>query len=451
MKKLLLTILLAIPFLANAQNQTVVFYQPFSASTTLKDYILSSNTTAGGTSGGPIIDNNSARFDSFGQFYGNLPVNTTYSVDGDGLKITKSTGSVSQATAQIKGLNYGTDVVFAQFDINTSISSAIPSGTPIFFYFGQGYTSNNNSDQNTILYQSLAIFFPTAGNVTPNSDFNIRINGNNSITFQGKQRITWIINRTGNAVNYTGLDNSSQTLNANGDYHVWVGSTKINIAAPAPSNSGTPTMTDFRIRTAGTWTGFLTLDNLAIGYIPTDGSGKVLPVELTQFKAKANASSVNLNWSTANERNASHFNVTRSSDGKTFGKIGEVKAAGKANDYTYTDFSPAKGTNYYQLLEEDFDGKVQKSEVVSAKIATSALEVTVEGTSSEGVILNIFSPKATTAKITLTNLNGQKIAEREMVITDGYNKTTVPTGTYKGLLIATINTPETTISKKTIK
>jgi hypothetical protein len=432
------------------KNQHVIFWQDFNQSNALKDYILSSNNSAGGTNGGAIIDNNSARFDSFGQFYGSLPANTTYAIDGDGLKITKSTGSVAQATAQIKGLSYGTDLIFAQFDINTSISSTLPSGTPIFFYFGNGYTTNSNADQNSALYQSLAVFFPSAGNVTPNATFYIKINGTNSPNFQGKQKITWIINRSTNTINYIGLDDAVHSLTANGDYDVWVGNVKINIDAAVPANAGASTLGDFRIRTAGTWTGFLAVDNLAIGYLPTDGSGGVLPIELTYFKAKANANSVNLSWSTANEVNASHFSVNRSADGQNFAKIGEVKALGKASSYHFTDFSPIKGTNYYQLIPTDYDGTKTLSATISAKILATTLDFNIEKISNEQVVLNIFAPKQLAAHISIHNILGQKLVSKPVLLSEGNNSITI-SAKLSGLAIATIDTTEGKLSKKFLR
>lgn len=176
---------------------------------------------------------------------------------------------------------------------------------------------------------------------------------------------------------------------------------------------------------------------------------QVLPVKLTNFTAKTNGSSVNLNWQTATESNFSHFDVTRSTDGANFVKIGERVAKGPST-YSYTDFSPAKGYNYYQLISQDKDGKSEKSEIVTAKVAATALEVNVESSSAQAVELGISTLKGGKAKISLANISGQVIANTDATLNIGYNKVSVAT-TYKGVIIATVTTAEASISKKTIK
>lgn len=451
MKKLLFSILVAMPFIIKAQKE-VVFSQNFNASTTLKDYILSSNTTAGGTSGGPIADNNTARFDSFGQFYSNLPANTVYSIDGDGLKVTKNAGSVAVATAQIKGLTYASQLIFAQFDLDVnSASAAQTSYTVIACYFGQNFPSNNNSDFSPgtdYIYQTLNIKLPTDGSVTPTNNFNFTWSSSGtSAAFSGKKTITWVVNRTSASVTYIGVDGSTKTLGS-GLYHIWVGSTLVNTTSSYGPSKASNTATDFRIRVAGTWVGHVAIDNLTLGSLPTDGTG-TLPVALTNFTAKAQSNAVNLTWKTATESNFSHFDVTRSADGQDFAKIGERAAQG-ASTYNYTDFTPAKGINYYQLISQDKDGKSEKSEVVSAKVASPDVDLNITGTSASAVDLSIYSEKGGSAKITLTNVNGQVVAKSTLVLNKGYNKASLATA-YTGLLIVAATTPDGIVSKKIIK
>lgn len=83
-----------------------------------------------------------------------------------------------------------------------------------------------------------------------------------------------------------------------------------------------------------------------------------LPVNLVSFTAKAQNNSTMLNWETASETNNSHFIVKRSVDGVNFNELAKVDA--KSNNgakYQHIDKSPSNGTNYYQLLQVDLDGK----------------------------------------------------------------------------------------------
>lgn len=101
----------------------------------------------------------------------------------------------------------------------------------------------------------------------------------------------------------------------------------------------------------------------------------VLPIELTSFTAKLSGTSVNLNFSTASERNNDYFSIERSSNGYHFSEIGRVKGAGDSNVpqvYTFTDDEPLPGKNYYRLRQVDFDGKYAYSPVVSVKTAVES-------------------------------------------------------------------------------
>ncbi|MDQ8003278.1 MAG: discoidin domain-containing protein [Pedobacter sp.] len=176
----------------------------------------------------------------------------------------------------------------------------------------------------------------------------------------------------------------------------------------------------------------------------------VLPVELTSFTAKSNGSSVGLKWTTATESDASHFDVTRSTDGSSFASIGKVTVTGSGSTYNYTDFSPVKGNNYYQLVSVDNDGTSKKSSVEVAKIAANGNELTVTATTASGVTVNVYASKATTGTITASNVTGQKITTQAVKLAEGNNTVTVSTNA-KGLIILSLNTAEGTLSKKIIK
>lgn len=95
-----------------------------------------------------------------------------------------------------------------------------------------------------------------------------------------------------------------------------------------------------------------------------------LPVTLISFDAKAVENNALLEWQTTSEDNASHFEVERSLDAKSFQKIGSVDAAGKSNDlrrYTFTDrsFGNQLQTVYYRLRSVDLDGTFSLTKAVS--------------------------------------------------------------------------------------
>jgi hypothetical protein len=94
-----------------------------------------------------------------------------------------------------------------------------------------------------------------------------------------------------------------------------------------------------------------------------------LPIELSKFRVQiAPNTSTLLSFTTATEKNNAYFAIERSSDGRAFTQIGEVKGAGTSlvqQDYTYTDEKPLRGINFYRLKQVDFDGQFTYSPVVS--------------------------------------------------------------------------------------
>ncbi len=91
-----------------------------------------------------------------------------------------------------------------------------------------------------------------------------------------------------------------------------------------------------------------------------------LPVQFMNFDAKVNGLVVDLNWTTANEKNNSYFSIERSLDATNYESIGKVNGAGNSNtpkSYQYADFNPAKGISYYRIKQVDFNGLETYSQI----------------------------------------------------------------------------------------
>jgi hypothetical protein len=133
-------------------------------------------------------------------------------------------------------------------------------------------------------------------------------------------------------------------------------------------------------------------------------SSGVLSVELVSFKAKPVGKSAILTWETANEQSNSHFIVERSSDGKTFVELGQLKGSGtnsSSNLYTFTDEKPATGVNYYRLKDVD----LSQIEHISRTVAL---------TFSEKETLNIFPNPTNQSSVTVaynTESKGEVLIE----------------------------------------
>lgn len=107
-----------------------------------------------------------------------------------------------------------------------------------------------------------------------------------------------------------------------------------------------------------------------------------LPVELLSFQTNClTDEKVSVSWSTASEKDASHFTIERSRDGVNWITIAVVNAAGNSTsliDYEYID-QPEAGVNYYRLSQVDIDGKTTTYDLVTSNcnevISTNSVSV----------------------------------------------------------------------------
>ena len=142
----------------------------------------------------------------------------------------------------------------------------------------------------------------------------------------------------------------------------------------------------------------------------TASSQGSLPVTWGEVTAKRlTTSSVQLNWETIQEINASHFDVERSEDGVRFTKIGSVQAVGTTqnrSNYSFTDNAATGSVYYYRLAQYDNDGKKSFSFIAKAGNTTSR---TYFATSGNSVRVQFF--ESGTKQIRLMNTNGTLIRQ----------------------------------------
>lgn len=105
--------------------------------------------------------------------------------------------------------------------------------------------------------------------------------------------------------------------------------------------------------------GFITLGSISYAESP-------LPVKLLEFYARAEADSVRLFWSTADETNNAFFAIQRSSDGADFEDVLFQTGQGNSQSvrhYEMVDHDPLDGVGYYRLRQVDYNGNEEFSEV----------------------------------------------------------------------------------------
>jgi hypothetical protein len=138
------------------------------------------------------------------------------------------------------------------------------------------------------------------------------------------------------------------------------------------------------------------------GGVTYECSNIFLPLTWLSFNAQKKETSVLLNWSTASEQNTSNFLVQHSIDGAAWITIGTVQAAGTSSSteyYSFIDTDPAKGINYYRLLQNDIDGHNSYSKTVSLLYTTKAKQLIVYPNTVMNGILNLQLQQAATVNV----------------------------------------------------
>jgi hypothetical protein len=108
--------------------------------------------------------------------------------------------------------------------------------------------------------------------------------------------------------------------------------------------------------------------------------GGGLPIKLVDFTGRPQGDDIVLEWKTSVEINNDYFTVERSDNGSRFNIMGTVMGAGNSSiplKYTWIDYEPLTGINYYRLKQTDFDGKFAylKTIAISNIRPTSVLQV----------------------------------------------------------------------------
>lgn len=166
---------------------------------------------------------------------------------------------------------------------------------------------------------------------------------------------------------------------------------------------------------------YIALDNIVFS------STSLLPVQLTQFTATNEGLKNSLAWTTASEVNNKGFEIERSQNSADFYAIGNIKAQGKAANYTFTDFTPLTGTNYYRLKAVDNDGSFQYSKTVAVETSKGKKNIKVFPTNTDGIV-NIQNDDLSVPQVSVFNAIGQLIFTRKS--TNRVDLSTLTAGMY---------------------
>jgi len=175
--------------------------------------------------------------------------------------------------------------------------------------------------------------------------------------------------------------------------------------------------------------------------------GTPLPLKLLSFYAKKEKAYNDLNWSTADEKNVTHFEIERSADGANWNVIAIISVDAKlaiTHDYSYQDQQPIDGTNYYRLKIVDKGHGYQYSQVVVIRkngAVNAGTAMHVYPNPAHAVVTVELPAEAVGAQLSIYNSIGVAIAKQSVVSP----QTTINTEAYTPGLYYIVVTKDNTV------
>ena len=160
-----------------------------------------------------------------------------------------------------------------------------------------------------------------------------------------------------------------------------------------------------------------------------------LPIKLTNFNGSSNNCSITLVWQTTNEQINKGFDIERSDDGKSFTAITFKESKGFVATYTFNDFNPMVGKNFYRLKQIDMNGKTTFSKIISINNVCESSKINVYPNPVKNY-LSITKDNNNSSSIKISNIYGSIIKQWINTNITSLDISTLNSGTY----ILTIDT-----------
>lgn len=155
------------------------------------------------------------------------------------------------------------------------------------------------------------------------------------------------------------------------------------------------------------------------------------PVLFTHFNAACSGNGTTINWNTATEKNNSHFEVQKSTNGSSWTTIGRVASAsansGSAKSYRYTD--KAGGAALYRIKQVDVDGAITYTDIVRTNCSSKAFFVSLYPVpAKDKLTLVIGSDNALRTTLHVVDNYGHVVMNVPVVVNKGTNNFTLNIG-----------------------
>ncbi len=162
------------------------------------------------------------------------------------------------------------------------------------------------------------------------------------------------------------------------------------------------------------------------------------PVDWLSFRAESRPTGTHLIWEVASETDNDYFRVERSPDGTRWTDIGEVAGNGTTQAYarfTYTDTTLGGGTNFYQLVQVDFDGTEHRSTVVRAGGEPAAELQTFPNPFTDQLTVRAPDTRPAEELLRVYDIQGNEVSESLNVEMEGRDARLITAGLPAGIYL----------------
>lgn len=310
---------------------------------------------------------------------------------------------------------------FLRLSFDFAVESTDREGKLGAFIIGDSLTEHSQIPGRDERWAQLGIYVD-ADSFYVTNEFITNIVINQSRKYIGKQRVSLFMNNSGGNLQYA-TPNDSMTTLGHAQIDVWVGAEFAFRNTPYLGQDSNISMVKFLL-----WLNDINasarLDNLVItDELDTDP----LPVKLLGFELTKEREHIALQWQTDWEKNSSHFEVERSSDGVHFTAIGEVEAQGESTRlYTYRfadkeGLQQTAGQLYYRLRQVDLDGAYAYGPVRMIALASALFSMLEVGPNpfTDQFSLRLNTAVSQPLQLRMLNKQGQTIWSKSLPAAEG--------------------------------
>ena len=175
-----------------------------------------------------------------------------------------------------------------------------------------------------------------------------------------------------------------------------------------------------------------------------------LPIDLVSFDGECVDNQANLEFVVASQVNNDYFTIKRSKNILEWEEVGYINGGGTNNEeitYTWTDYSPKSGVNYYKLFQTDIDGISESFAPIAVTCESKVEDYHIypnPTTNRIAVEFELEFYQGDDIKLVLRDFKGSIVKSNSIELNRGYNYfevdlTEIPNGIYTVEYLGTKN------------